>query len=645
MGFLSIRKVEYWGDKYFFESPSLDSRLCIIEGPNGTGKSTFFNLIYYGLGGAVSEFDPKSDETHKEVMEDTNNFVRLVISIDGELFTVNRRFRDNTVTVLKCVQETDGVTSPLEVETLPLTRREDRKTFSDWLLERLNIPVVDIFQGGRQFKLNFSDLARLIYHNQSPDPHGIYKPADNVNFITDSLEIRRAIFQILMGKTLLELYEAIGRQKNAERELLTARSVRQEYEDIVSQLLKASGLTGVQNTKALLQQIEVSEAQIESLLESRRAFSRGQLGDEVAQKALLIEMRRIREMELRQREIDEQREQLVLEAGRLIDVERALESDIQRINKVIYAHSQLSLFSRDTCPYCLSDVMRTPGQCVCGNVVDEHDYQRFFYSPSEYLDILKSKSKTLETLRLAIKAVHEESARWKIEREAVLKELAVKRERIEAAAVLPDKVEQAMEDLDEKLLDTREKVAKLQEAYRLETKLATLQKRFDDKKSALEKVKADVIRLDGESKTELQKRIGDFNRVYNDSMTSIVSECRSATIDSQTYLPVINNGQYREHSAKVPKRFLYYLALLQLSLLSDVPFPRLLLVDTPETAGIDLEGLVGMLRQIQALENPKEMDFQILFSTGVGKYPPEFSEHVVLRLSKQDRLLKERVIS
>jgi hypothetical protein len=286
--------------------------------------------------------------------------------------------------------------------------------------------------------------------------------------------------------------------------------------------------------------------------------------------------------------------------------------------------------------------MRTPGHCVCGNSVNEHDYQRFFYSPAEYLDILKSKSKTLETLRLAIKTVQDEAVNWKSEREKVLKALTTKRERIQAASVAPDRIERAMEELDNKLLDIREKLAKLQEAYRLEAKLGILLKRFNDKKSALEITKADVIRLDGESKAELQLRIEEFNRFYNNFMTSVVSDCRSASIDSQTYLPVINNWQYREHSAKVPKRFLYYLTLLQLSLLSDVAFPRLLLVDTPETAGIDLDSLIEVLRQIELLDNPKEQDFQILFSTGVGKYPPELDDYVVLRLTKEDRLLNER---
>lgn len=642
MGFMSIRKVEYLGDQYHFESPVLDSKISIIEGPNGTGKSTFFNLIYYGLGGRVEEFDPASREVHKEVIEDTNNLVRLVIGIDEELYILNRRIRDNHITVVKSSTEVDGVATEVEAHTFPLTRRDDAKTFSDWLLERLNIPVVDIFQAGRQFKLSFTDLARLIYHNQSADPNGIYKPADNINFVSDSLEIRRAIFQILVGKTLLELYEAIARQKVAERDAQAAKGIQQEYRDIVEQLLKASGFTDVLNIKALSQQIAQLEEQIEALLAARRAFSRGQIGTDEAQKVLQVEGQRIRNMEATRHEFEERQAQLVREAGQLIDVERSLESDVKRINKVIYAHGQLNLFSRDTCPYCLNDVARTPGHCVCGNMVDEHDYQRFFYSPAEYLDILKSKSKTLETLRLAKKGVQEESANVTKLLRHLSYQIAVRQKRIDEANSTPDKVENAMEELDSKLLETRERLAKLEEAYRLETKLDSLTTRYHRKKEDLENAKAEVNRLDGESKIELQKRIHEFNRVYNEFMTTVISDCRAASIDSETYLPLIDNGEYREHSAKVPKRFLYYLTLLQLSLSSDVPFPRLLLIDTPETAGIDLDKLVKMLRQIEELENPRNRDFQILFSTGVGKYPPELDGNVVLRLTEENRLLHKK---
>ena len=642
MGFLSIKKISYIGDNYYFDSPTLADGISIIEGPNGSGKSTFFNLIYYGLGGRVEEFDPDAAEKHIQVVNDTNNLVRLVIGVDGELLTLSRRLRDTSITVMKVPHDADGVIEELQANTYPIHRRDDCKTFSDWLLEKLNIPVVDIFQGGKQFKLNFTDLARLIYHNQSPDPNGIYKPADVAGPYSDSLEIRRAIFQILVGKTLMELYAAIGVLKNAERDYAAAKAVYSEYEDIVNHLLRASGVNEVSNVKTLSTRIEELESQIEALLGSRKAFSLGHLGNAQAKSTLDAEMQQVRELELERRTIDENREQLASEAGRLLDVERALQSDIQRINKVIYAHSQLNLFSGDTCPYCLNDVMRVPGHCVCGNGVQEQEYQRFFYSPAEYLEILKSKTKALDTLRLAIQGVREEHIHLVVKREQVLGAITVKRERIEEAGLAPDRVESAMEEIDEKILDARDKLSKSQEALALESKLSGLLTRQKNQKLAVETARLTVQRLDSESSDELQAQVKDFDRVYNDFMTSVVTDCRSASIDSQTYLPLINNGQYREHSAKVPKRFLYYLGLLQLALLSDVPFPRLLLVDTPETAGIDLDALMKMLRQIEALENIWEKPFQIIFSTGVGKYPPEFDTNVVLRLSDDDKLLVRR---
>lgn len=643
MGVLRILRLEYVGDRYFFESPSLDQEICVIEGPNGSGKSTFFNLLYFGLGGKVAEFDDSSDEKHEEILGDTNNLVRLVVRLNGRLFTLTRKVRENLITVFEGSSSADGVAVDLNAFTLPIFRKDgDTRTFSDWILEELDIPVVEIFQGGRNFKLNFTDLARLIYHNQSPDPHGIFKPADSANFITDSLEIRRAIFQILVGKTLLALYDAIGRMKLAERDHQAARAIHQEYEGIVSQLLKASGVATVQNTKSLEAEIQEAEARLASLQELRDGLLRGQSADSTARAMLEADMRALQEAEHQRRSTDIQLAELSSEASRVVEIERALRDDIERVNKVIYTHGQLKLFSSDTCPYCLNAVSRAQGKCVCGSDVDEFNYQRYFYSSAEYLEILRSKAKALDTLLLAAQDLKEEKARLLDDRQKLEEAAEQIRDRLDQRPDTATLVTQALEEADSKLLEVRETLSKLQEAYRLESKLAGLQTQLDSKKRQFEAARTEVGRLDAASKAELQSQIAAFNEIYNDMMTSVLKDCRVAQIDSETYLPVINNGMYREASANVPKRFLYFLTLLQLSLLHDIPFPRLLLVDTPETAGIDLPHLVKMLRFIETLKNPSGKDHQVLLSTGVGKYPPEFESFVVLRLSDSAKLLNSR---
>ena len=151
MGRLAIRRVVYSGDKYSFESPYLNDGIVIMEGVNGHGKSTFMNLIYYGLGGRVQAFNKNDDndsKKHNEIFYDTNNYVELLIEIDDEKYELTRYIGDNLIFV---VGEDEEVR-----ETCVLRNQSDEHTmvFSDWILGKLNINVFDIVQGTRSFKLN-----------------------------------------------------------------------------------------------------------------------------------------------------------------------------------------------------------------------------------------------------------------------------------------------------------------------------------------------------------------------------------------------------------------------------------------------------------------------------------------------------------
>lgn len=641
MGFMRIKKVIYLGDKYHFESPSLDDNICIIEGPNGTGKSTFFNFIYYCLGGKVEEFDPKSNEQHVEVMGDTNNLARIIVELNQQEFIISRKFKENIITIAEIIKHSSEAPP---AQTLPVNRKDsEQKTFSDWLLEKLNIPVVEIFQAGRNFKLNFTDLARLIYHNQSPDPHGIFKPADNSNFVTDSLEIRRAIFQILIGKTLLALYEAFGKMKIADKDQQAARSVLQEYQDIVSELLKASGIDIIRNEKALLSEISELEHKLEKLLNTRNEQSKGKV-DLVKNKAFWeAEIRNIQELERQRTDVQSRLSELNADAAKMIDLERVLNDDIERISKVIHTHQQLNLFSSDTCPYCLSTVLRPESKCVCGSSVNENEYQRFFYNSSEYLDILRSKSKTIETLSLAAVGVQAEITELKLSKNTLDEFIAQKRTALDEGLQSLDTPDRTVDYIDDEILEVRSCLSSANEALLLERKLGKLQKDWNNAKDDFDKIKLRVKQLEAAAEAEISDQLKAFNKIYNEFMTSVLSGCRTAAIDSDTYLPIINNGSYREASATVSKRFLYYLSLLQLSLTGDIPYPQLLLIDTPETAGIDFENLMEMISLIGSLKNPENKKFQILLSTGIGKYPEKYKEKVVFKLTKQAKLLEENI--
>jgi hypothetical protein len=134
-----------------------------------------------------------------------------------------------------------------------------------------------------------------------------------------------------------------------------------------------------------------------------------------------------------------------------------------------------------------------------------------------------------------------------------------------------------------------------------------------------------------------------FSAKYEEMMRRTVKDCRTATLDSD-YMPVINAGEYREASADVPRRLLYYATLLYLSLVEpDIRFPRFLLVDTPETAGIDSERLIACLGEVADVVEENEPDkCQVILTTGLGKYPPGCKDRVFGTLTDERRLLEVR---
>ena len=128
--------------------------------------------------------------------------------------------------------------------------------------------------------------------------------------------------------------------------------------------------------------------------------------------------------------------------------------------------------------------------------------------------------------------------------------------------------------------------------------------------------------LEGQRNIDIARKRARLGEIYSGYMVKTLQDCRSATIN-QDYSPVINGGTYKEKSSVVPIRLMYFLALLKLSLLDEsVAFPKFLIVDTPDTAGIDDDALINDIAQIQDL-TIEPRPWQIILTTGIGKYPPE----------------------
>ncbi|MFL0075617.1 AAA family ATPase, partial [Tenacibaculum maritimum] len=116
-----------------------------IVGDNGSGKSTFSHFITYGLGGVVAPFNPiptkkkVNNSKYSLITDDKNNFVQLEVSINNQNYTLKRFIGRNDIFF-----EEKG-----EVNKLPIKRdiRYAPRIFSDWLLEKLEITVFELYLG------------------------------------------------------------------------------------------------------------------------------------------------------------------------------------------------------------------------------------------------------------------------------------------------------------------------------------------------------------------------------------------------------------------------------------------------------------------------------------------------------------------
>jgi len=634
MGNLLINKVRYIGTKYNFESPQLSKGLNILEGSNGSGKSTFMNLIYYGLSGTVPEFRTSNKETHIEITGDTENFVELDILINDVPFLLQRYINRNDINIIP----TDG-----NVKILPINRSKNEKyIFSDWILEALGITAVEIFQGVNHFTINFRDLLRLIFHDQEPNPRKIYKAADFDNIIADSELVRKIIFQLLVGKSFSEYYSSLAKQKEAEKDVSVKKALLDEY-IMISRSLKEND--DDLNLTFLLKDLEEREEQYKRLQEYRaslkvdRPSSIASFG-EISRLKTDILNNEIRLNTLQRKEADSYEE-----LSKLYQLKENLILEVTQIKKIIHSHDKLSLFSADTCPYCLRLVDRQEGHCVCGNKVDEDQYERFFYNSDEYLQIFKAKQKTVETIDLAIKSAQE----TQIQLQSGKSELNQQNELLknEIKTLLRD-VDSGIDTaqlnrVDDQILATREKIGVLNRRIEVESKLESLQKQYDQAVRGLDTLRDTTNALAITSHADIRTKVDEFNLTYNDFMINTLKNCRIARIDMDDYMPVINNGEYREASSTVPIRLMYYLTLLKTSLKnSDSKYPKFLLIDTPETAGIDSENLMKGLSQLTKLEDEgNNQNYQVILSTAIQKYPEIYKDKVFLTLTDDHRLLKK----
>ncbi len=532
------------------------------------------------------------------------------------------------------------------IQTCVYRKQSDESTivFSDWILSKLDIDVFDIVQGTKNFKLNFTDLLRLIYHDQATEVDKIYKEADNSNFLSDSLEIRKAIFEVLLGKTYNDYYYTLGQYKLKLKEFEKAQAVMNSYDDFLGEILDYD----LENVVHIKKMIAENHEMVEKVqLERNLVMNEESNADEVwqlinQQKALLISIQRDQDYWEKAKVLTNQ------SIDKIVYLIDEAEKELAEIEKIRLVNKKLKLFTPNTCPYCLREVERKKGKCICGSDILEEQYEKFFYTDEEYLDILKVRKKSIQSMNDLLerkngrmKNIHSNIEKDEKEIERIKKYIA------DLSKDVTSNYNSAyVRQLDERERELNARISELQQAEELAKKRDTLVSEVTSLRNQVESLKIKVDVFLNSAKEDMLNKKKDFDEIYSDLMQRADGQCYSAYI-GEDYLPHINMGQYRERSASVPKRLMYFLTLLIESLKNDINFPRFLMIDTPNKEGIDKDNLIkniALLTEANKYNNDNKCPFQIILTTGIDTYPEDFKKFVFFKLEGENYLLQENIL-
>lgn len=638
MGNLIINKVKYSGEKYSFESPILQKGINIIVGDNGSGKSTFTYFIDYGLGGDVKPFkrDSKNDR-YKEITNETNNYIELDVTINQDNY-VFKRFIDSNDIFIKQEESISKFSVNREANST-------LNTFSDWLLDKLNIHKFQLNLGTISWYFNFKDLFRLLYYDQDTEPKKIYKSPSSDNFVTDSLIIRKSIFEILVGISTNDYFNKLNELKKIQKDKDLAEAVLNNF-------LSSNPNLNIDN-KSVSSEIDKLENQLEKLTNERDLYQK-QNTNAGRKTAHLSEIQsEIIELELRVSDNTLKRNELSAESKKIEALLKNINQETIQIEKIIFTHDKLNLFSLEVCPFCMStEIKKEEGYCICHSEIKDVDYEKFVYKSSEYKTILQHKKKNIDSIKIALNSYNEDIDELERNIKKDVDEVVLLKEKLTKIimAIEFSGNSQFIDDINNKIIEIKEELFNNRNLLNLLNQKIKIEKDFDEKKQ-LYKNKGTIFRgLHAQFEKNNKNVIDTFNQVFNILMSNSSYKSKKAEIDD-SYMPHIDEGEYRQKSADVPKRMMYYFALLCLALkLPTVKHPKFLLIDTPETVGIDKDNLDVNIRELDkiieiAKESNKNLpDYQVILTTGYDKYPTEYEQYVRLRLNKAENnfILKEK---
>lgn len=640
MGRIEVKELRYIGDKYYYKNDKFKNGLNILVGDNGNGKSTFTYLLVYGLGLNVSWFSETTKQPLKEILSDTNNYVELKLEINKELYILKRKIKENIISVYS---EKDKEIKSFSIGRNGYFFEKEQKNFSDWMFEKLKINLVEITQYDSTYRINFDDLMRYMYYDQITDNNtiisefGINKDSKYKN----NNVMRRSIFELIMSSYFKEYYDTYYHIKKISNDLQEKKEYVKSLMTVKENIIAKSDYSEEINLNDEKQKINKELFRLKDILNKSSTDSLESEEDDVAvnclieiQKRIVIKVHKLKEYEFL---IDDIEKKLMQFENLYIKKQQ----EIERLDKILFTANYIDIINEDRCPFCQEKLDIEEGHCLCGSE-KSINFSRFIYSDKEYEEMMKSKVKSIKTIASTVNSYKVKYNEIKLKIDNTKSELEELNNKLKSLMneSLENSSTEIIDELMERYAKLKEKSTEIELILEKENEINKAQVKVANLKKEIKESKDKLNELEVEKDDILQENLEKFEGVYSKYLKDYDDKDDSFEVKlDRNYVPFLN--VYREQSFSVPKKFFYYLALLDMSINTEVNinYPRFLIIDTLKDAGLELDDLVKLMRKLKRYEN---QECQIILTCGYDEYSREFKEYEIDYLSDSNMLLKKR---
>jgi hypothetical protein len=564
----------------------------LILGPVGSGKTSLLELMKYALGGSAV----LSPAVQEGVLA-----AAVKIDVGDESAVLLRQIGSTTVTA----HSADGGA----LGTYSVVAGRSQPPISDLLLRLLDIPALRIPRSrrnptGESSRLTFFDVYQYLYLSQTEIDRSVVSHLESYREPK-----RRATFELLYGLSNALLLD-LEVQRGELREELANEQRRAEH---IRAFLTAADQPDVDQLRRQRERaaasLESAQAKVRALRESVRSES--QAADPSRQ--------RLAELEALQ-DLDRSRLQAATVGIQgLQGLAAQLDLDLQRIVKSIAADKILSGLEFKLCPRCLRIVDATrvqDGTCyLCLQPEDVADLRSH----------LEDESRRVEQQRDETRELIAEDER----------EIAVLRDAIDSRAGEIASVRAAVDEGTANFVSPRfaEIEASAAEVGSLATLVTDLEKanRLWVQHGAIEAraraFSAQIVEVDSQiaaARAALSdgiERVRTLSSMFGETLEQFqLPWLETASVDLQTYLPVVNGRSFEELSSGGMKTLVndaYHIAALRYALAyADSLLPLLQVIDSPRKnlgSGPEDRALSSNLyRRIRAIQDAFGRDFQMI---------------------------------